>query len=75
MELIRNSVWTIKKIDGVAPSLYRLLQVFEDISCLILFDLNNPKALIRPIVINIERFKQGIKEGAIVAGHYTLPHI
>ncbi|WP_127346169.1 transposase [Pseudidiomarina mangrovi] len=73
MELIRNSVWSLSKIDGVEPSQYRLLQVFDDISCLILFDLNNPKALIRPIVIDIERFKQGIKEGSIVAGHYTLP--
>lgn len=73
MELVKNSVWDLRKVDGISSGLYRLLQIFEDIPCLILFYLENPKGITRPIAIELDRFSRCIKQKQIFEGNFSLP--
>lgn len=65
MELVKNSVWTIRKVDGVSSGLYRVLQIFEDIPCLILFYLENSKGITRPIAMEFNKFSRCIQQKQI----------
>ena len=73
MELVKNSVWNIRKVDGVSSGLYRVLQIFEDIPCLILFYLENSKGITRPIAIELDKFSRCIKQKQILKGSFSLP--
>jgi len=73
MELVKNSVWNVKKVDGVSSGLYRVLQIFEEIPCLILFYLENPKGITRPIAIELDKFSRCIKQKQILEGSFSLP--
>lgn len=73
MELVKNSVWDVRKADGIVPGLYRLLHVFEDIPCLILFSLESTKSIRRPIAVNLERFSRCLKKKEILEGSFSLP--
>ncbi|WP_417438885.1 transposase [Idiomarina sp.] len=73
MELVKNSVWDIRNVDGVQPGLYRLLQVFENISCLILFNLESTKGIRRPIAIDLERFSRSLNKKEALKGSFSLP--
>jgi len=73
VELVKNSVWNVRKVDGLSSGLYRLLQVFDDIPCLILFYLENPKGITRPIAIELDKFSRSIKQKQILEGSFSLP--
>ena len=57
MEIIKNSIWSIDQFDGVTTGNYRVIQVFEEIPCIILFYLEKEKGLSRPIAIGLDKFK------------------
>jgi putative transposase len=73
VEIIKNSVWFIDQFDGVTSGFYRVIQVFEEIPCLVLFYLDKKKGLSRPIAIRLDKFKNGIKRNLILEGQYSLP--
>ena len=73
MKLVKNSVWNVRKVDGVPSGLYRVLQIFEDIPCLILFYLENPKGITRPIAIELDKFSRCIKQKRILEESFLLP--
>ncbi|MEI6895829.1 MAG: hypothetical protein V5789_14635 [Colwellia sp.] len=73
MEIVKNSTWNIKDIEGIPSGLYRVIQIFDEISCLILFYLEKEKSLNRPLVIELDRFKLGIKHNLISGKKFSLP--
>ena len=73
MEIIKNSIWNIKDIDGIQSGLYRVIQFFDEISCLVLFNLGKEKSLNRPVAIELDRFNLGIKQNLIVESNFSLP--
>ncbi|MFK3866322.1 transposase [Pseudoalteromonas rhizosphaerae] len=73
MEIIKNSIWNIKDADGIQSGLYRVIQFFHEISCLVLFSLENEKSLNRPIVIDLDRFNLGRKLNLILESNFSLP--
>lgn len=73
MEIIKNSIWSFNQFDGVTTGNYRVIQVFEEIPCIVLFYLDNKKGLSRPVAVGLDKFKKGIKENLISEAQYTLP--
>jgi len=73
VEIFKNSIWNLQDIEGISPGLYRVIQIFDAVPCLILFYLENEKCLSRPIAIELNRFKLGIKQNQISEGKFSLP--
>ena len=73
MGIIKNSIWYIEQLDGVKSGLYRVIRVFDEIPCVVLFYLETKKSLSRPIAIELDKFKNGIRENLISEGKYSLP--
>ena len=73
MEIVNNSTWNVQDTEGIPDGLYRVLKIYEEISCLIIFDLGKEEGLSRPIAIYLERFNQGIKLNLIKESQFSLP--
>lgn len=73
VEIIKNSTWNVRDIDGIESGLYRVIEVFDEISCLVIFFLGKEKNLNRPIVIKLNKFKVGIKQKLILKCKFSLP--
>lgn len=73
MEIVNNSTWNIQDTEGIPDGLYRVLKIYEEISCLIIFDLGKEEGLSRPIAINLDRFNKGIKRNLIKESQFSLP--
>lgn len=73
MEIIKNSIWDIRDVDGIQSGLYRVIHFFDEVSCLVLFNLEKEKSLIRPVTINLDRFVHGQKCNLILKSDFSLP--
>lgn len=73
MEVFKNSIWYIKEFDGLDSGLYRVLHIFDDIGCLILFPLLSECTLTRPTSALLDRFILGISNKKVLVGEFELP--
>lgn len=73
MQVERNSVWIISKVDSIKDGLYRALSHSPDGTLLVLFSLNNSNGLKRPFIIEIDDFVRFIKNGNVVRTTFQLP--
>ncbi|CAH9055561.1 Transposon Tn7 transposition protein TnsB [Pseudoalteromonas sp. CIP111854] len=73
MEIVNNSTWDIQDTEGISDGLYRVLKIYEEISCFIIFNLGKEEGLSRPIAINLDRFNKGIKRNLIKESQFSLP--
>ena len=73
MEIFNNSIWKIDNFEGLTTGLYRVIKIFDEISCLVIFYLENNQGLSRPIAIDLQQFNLGIRQKVISKGEFKLP--
>jgi putative transposase len=73
LEILNNSVWKVENLEGFKPGLYRVIQIFDEISCLVIFYLENNQGLSRPVAIDLQKFNLGIRQKVISKGEFKLP--
>ena len=66
MDIIKNSIWAVKDIEGVQPGMYRVLHVFHDVECVTIFPLVNDNSLKRPLAVPLETFCLALKLRKII---------
>lgn len=72
MKIIKNSVWSVSKTEGLPDALYRVLALYKETGTMILYELNDNK-ITRPKLFYIEPFKLGVQERNIVHFNYPIP--
>lgn len=73
MDIIKNSIWELSRVDGLADGLYRILENMIDLDCVILFPLIDSANLQRPQSITLSSFKALIKRKSAYPGKFSLP--
>lgn len=73
MEILKNSIWLIKELEGFDPGLYRIIHVFDEIDCLILFSIKHDGSLSRPSAVPLNGFNLGVRNNKIMPDEFILP--
>jgi len=73
MTIVKNSVWQIEGAEGLEDGEYRLLELIENIDCVILFLLSDEKRIVRPIAKPLNVFRDWIKHKQASESNLTLP--
>ncbi|PKH88311.1 transposase [Colwellia sp. Bg11-28] len=73
MEILKNSLWQIEEFDGIDSGLYRVIHIFDDLSCIALFPIKESKSLYRPLVIDFNLFQSEIASHSILESEFILP--
>jgi len=74
MDIPRNTVWVFAGTDTIDNGLYRILEVLQDVGCIVLFPLENSAVTIRPTAISIESFIEQVKSKKVKQTDYSLPN-
>ncbi|MDN5006967.1 transposase [Enterobacter hormaechei] len=72
MKIIKNSVWSVSKTEGLPDALYRVLALYKETGTIVLYELNDNK-ITRPKLFYIQPFKLGVQERNIVHFNYPIP--
>lgn len=73
MEILKNSIWDIKELEGFDSGLYRLLSMNAESNFVILFPVDRSKDEGRPVMTNFSNFQRAIAEQCILKATYTPP--
>jgi putative transposase len=73
MEILKNSIWEIKELEGIDAGLFRIINILDDAACLILFPLIDGGGLSRPLAVRLDRFELEIRNKKILKGEFKLP--
>lgn len=73
MEIARNSVWIASEASAVENGLYRVLNVFSDVACLVLFPLDFTSATVKPFAVLVKHFVDDVTNIRIQPAVYSLP--
>lgn len=73
MEIARNSVWIASEASAVENGLYRVLNIFSDVACLVLFPLDVTSATVKPFAVLIKHFVDDVTNIRIQPAVYSLP--
>ena len=73
MQVERNSVWQVTRIDGIKDGMYRVLEHYANDDLLILFRLHDGKALEKPVPVELPLFLESAKCGNSKISSYPIP--
>jgi putative transposase len=73
MEILKNSIWEISELEGIDTGLFRVIHLFDEINCLIIFPLKDGSSLNRPLAAPLDRFNIGIRNKTILPGEFSPP--
>ncbi|MHA3388682.1 DDE-type integrase/transposase/recombinase [Yersinia pseudotuberculosis] len=72
MEITKNSVWYFNGLKNFSDGKYRIVEVLNEIDCILIFSLDNISSIARPNVISLTYFIQEINNN-ILKSDYSLP--
>ncbi|HEH9402021.1 TPA: DDE-type integrase/transposase/recombinase [Aeromonas sobria] len=73
MQVERNSVWQVTKIDGINNDTYRVIEHDATNDLLILFRLHDGNGLEKPVPVRFSIFLESAKCGNSKRSHYSIP--
>ncbi|WP_025626877.1 DDE-type integrase/transposase/recombinase [Vibrio parahaemolyticus] len=72
MEIEINSTWEFRDVEGFKDGIYRVLRIEDNISALIMFNLEHTTKIVRPALLQIEHFRMRFKKKKIQKTIYEL---
>ncbi|CNI68560.1 Transposon Tn7 transposition protein tnsB [Yersinia rohdei] len=73
MEIAKNSVWSFKGSEDLSDGKYRIIEILNDIDCILLFPLNSISTTERPTTTPLSSFIQQVKNKNVSKDTYLLP--
>ncbi|CNF64395.1 hypothetical protein [Yersinia enterocolitica] len=73
MEIAKNSVWSFKGAEDLSDGKYRVIEILDDIDCILLFSLNSTSPTERPRATLLSYFIQQVKNRHVSTDTYLLP--
>ncbi|WP_345881392.1 transposase [Shewanella algae] len=73
MQVERNSVWLVTRVDGIKDGKYRVLEHYANDDLLILFRLHDGKGLEKPVPVEYPLFLESAKYGNSKTSSYPTP--
>jgi putative transposase len=73
MELPRNSVWNVNRSNLLEDGLYRLLEIIQEVECVILYSLTDTSTTVRPRAVSLESFIELVSSYKAKKAQYELP--
>lgn len=73
MQVERNSVWHVTRIDGIKDGTYRVLEHYANDDLLIIFRLHDGKSLEKPVPVQLSLFLESAKSGNCIISSYPIP--
>jgi putative transposase len=74
MEFSKNSIWEFKDSDLAKDSIYRVLDIMQDVESVILFPLDTSIETVRPLAISINGFIEQVKNNKAKKSSFPLPN-